>query len=129
MGLKTDGDFLESEVSEADPRKLVSTYRDDLNSRFSNHGDAKNAVKSTKSGGALFDGDDKLADDDARARIVVAAVEPGEDIVAVVAEEAKGVRDIGGGPLRNDFGDGAGEGHGTGGEDSEDGGETHDEEG
>jgi hypothetical protein len=127
--LETDGDFLEGKVSEADPLKLLNTYGDDLDSRLSNHEGAKTDVNATNSGGALVDSDNELADNETRARIVVAAIEPGEDGVALSAKEAEGVRHVGGGPLLDDFGDGTGEGHSTSSEDGEDGGEAHDEEG
>ena len=52
-------------------------------------------------------------------------VELGKDGVTLVAEGGHSVLDIGDAPLRNDIWDSPSEGHSTGGEDSEDGKETH----
>ena len=78
--------------------------------------------------GTNVDGSDKLGRDILGALVVPAATELGEDGVALVAERVEGTDDVVVGPLRDNFGDGAGEGHNTSSEDSEDGGETHGEE-
>jgi len=80
------------------------------------------------SAGARINGSSELDGDILRALVVPAVGELGEDAVALVAERVEGLGDIAVGPLRDDFGDGAGERHDTSSEDSEDGGETHGEE-
>ena len=79
-------------------------------------------------GGTHVDGSDDLSGNLLGALVVPAGSELGEDGVALVAERVEGTDDVVVGPLRDDFGDGAGEGHDTSGEDGEDSGETHGEE-
>jgi hypothetical protein len=128
MRLETVGDFLEGCVSEMEPRKLVDTYDDNVSDNVSEREGRKSASETTKGGGTNIDCSNELDDNSVSARVVIAATKLGNNSVALVAEVGEGVLDVGRGPLRDDFGDSAGEGHSTGGEDSKDGGETHDEE-
>ena len=128
MQVESDNDFLGEGVSEVEPWKLSSTYGDDFDDDISNRKVGETAGVVVDGVGTDVDGSNNLGGDLLSALVVPAAAERGEDAVALVAEGVEGVRDVAVGPLRNDFGDGAGEGHDTSSEDSEDGGETHGEE-
>jgi len=91
-------------------------------------GRKEGAAKTTEGRGANTDSNVEVGDDRSRASVVVATGEPGKDGVTRAVEDTEGVLGIGDRPLLNDLGDGAGEGHNTGSEDSEDSRETHDEE-
>ena len=86
------------------------------------------ARKRLDGGIARGDGSGKLVDEFSRALVVLAAVEFGNDGVAVSTEAGESILDVSGRPLYDHLGDNAGEGHSTGSKDAEDGGQTHDEE-
>jgi len=109
-------------------RKSAITYDDYVSDCVSNHEGAKTTSKATNEGVTVVDGDDELGANESGARVVVAVVELENGGVALVVEVVEGVLDFGIGPLRNDVGYSAGEGHSTGSEDSKDGREAHDEE-
>lgn len=127
MVLETDRDFLEGSVSGVESWKLTTTYDDNVNNGLSNRERAK-ASKTTEGSGTLVDGDDELGANGSGAHIVMAVAKLGNDAVALVAEVVEDVDDVGIGSLRYDLWYRAGKRHGTGGEDSEDGREAHDEE-
>ena len=74
--------------------------------------------------GGTAGGDDinELLDELGEARVVLAAVVLGNDGSDICADVVESVLDV-----RRPLGDSTGKGHSTGGEDGEDGGETHDE--
>ena len=128
MRIKTNRDFLKRDVSEANPWVLANTYGDNVGHDVSKRGCAETARKTANGGGTNVDGSNELNDDCIGALVIIAVVELGNNSVALVAEVGEGVLDVRNPPLRDNVGDGAGEDHGTGSEDSEDGRETHDEE-
>ena len=111
-----------------EPCKIANTYHEEVDNDISNRNGAQSARMAGDGTGANVDGGDELGGDRLGALVVPAATELGEDGVALVAERVEGTDDVRVGPLRDDFGDGPGEGHDTSGEDSEDGGEAHGEE-
>ena len=115
-------------VSQVELWKLANTYRDDFDDDISNRKVSETTGMVADGVGADVDGSDNLGGDLLGALVVPAAAERGDDAVAVVVEGIEGVHDVAVRPLRNDLGDGTGEGHDTSGEDGEDGGETHGEE-
>ena len=121
---ETVRDFLRRGVSEVcqawDPAK---SYGGNIRRSASDPIVCSVARKWLDGGIARGDGCGKLVDEFSRALVVLAAVEFGNDGVAVSTEAGESVLDVRGGPL----GDNAGEGHSTGSKDAEDGGETHDE--
>jgi len=151
MTIKTGVDFLEGCVSELCPWKLAITHGDNASDERSERRASRTAgTKTTEGGGTSLDGSDELVDNVVGAAVVHAAIELGNDGVGRLAEDVEGVLDFGDGPLlRVDgpildgpvlhgpvldgillvgLGNGGGEGHSTGSEDSEDGRETHDGE-
>ena len=126
--VKTDSDFLEQRVSKVKSWKLANTYGGNFGNDVGDRRATKTTSKATEGGGTSVDGNDELNGNRIRALVVVAVVELGNDRVALLAEVGEGLLDVGVGPLGDDLGDSASEGHGTGSEDSEDGRETHGEE-
>jgi len=112
-----------------EPSELANTYRNNLDDDVSNHNVAQTSRMTADGSGANVDGSDKLGGNLPSALVVSASTELGEDGIAFIAERFEGANDVVVGPLRDDFGDGPSKGHDTSGEDSEDGGETHGEEG
>jgi len=111
-----------------DPSKLANTYHDEIDDDISNRKVGQTARMVVDGRGTNVDGSDDLGRDRLGALVVSAGSVLGEDGVALVAESVEGTHDVVVGPLRDDFGDGAGEGDDTSSEDSEDGGETHGDE-
>ena len=107
---------------------FFNTYHDEVDDNIRNRKVGQTTRMAVEGGGANIDGGDKLGGDRLGALVVSTRSVLGQDAVALVAERVEGPDDIVVGPLRDNFGDGAGEGHDTSGEDSEDGGETHGEE-
>ena len=128
MQVESDDDFLRGRVSQPEPSELANTYRDHFDDDIGNSKVGQAARVIVDGSGARVDGSGQLDGDIIRALVVPAAAELGEDAVAMAVESVEGIRDVAVRPLRDDLGDGAGEGHDTSGEDSEDGGETHCEE-
>ena len=110
-------------MSEAKPWKPVNAYGGDVGS---NCRDTKTAGKTTQGSGTNVSGSSQLDDNGIGAGAVRAAVELGDDVIALVAEVSESVLDIQNGPLHDDLGGRISKGHSTGSEDSE-GRETHDE--
>ena len=111
------------------PWKLANkAYGDNANDEGSVGEAASTASNATKGGSTSADGNIEVGDDGSSALVIRAGVQTGEDSAARAAEGVEGIIDGGFVPLRDDVGDSAGDSHSTGGEDSEDGGETHDEE-
>ena len=111
------------------PLKLPKTYVDNVGDKRSDRSVVGTARKTAESGSLAVNGRSDVADGTVGALIVLAATEFGSDSIQLVAEVGENVLDVPSVPLRDDLGDGAGQDHRTGGEDSEDGGETHGEEG
>lgn len=128
MRVETNGDFLKRRVSEANPWVLADTYGGNVGDNASKHSGTETARETAKGSGTNIDGSNELNNNCIGALVVIAVVELGDDSVALAAEDVEGVLDVRDGPLRDDLGDGAGEGHSTGSEDREDSRETHDEE-
>ena len=128
MRVKGLSDFLKRRVSEADPRVPADTYGDNVANGSSDWRGSGTASNTTKCVGMIVDGSNELNDNRVGALVVIAAIELGNDSVALAAEVGEGLLNVRSGPLRDDFGDSDGECHGTGRKDSEDGRETHDEE-
>ena len=105
-------------MSEAKSWKPVNAYGGDVGS---NCGGTNTAGKTTKGSGTNVNGSSRPKDNGTGPGAVRAAVELWDDGIALVAEVGEN------GPLHDDLGDRASEGHSTGSEDSEDGRETHDE--
>lgn len=124
--LESDRNFLERCMSGVRPWKPVIAYIDD-----SSDGVGEIGVGSARKTGNValgsVDDADELASNRSGAVVVVAAIELRKDAVALVAEAGELALHVGG-PLGGDRGGSADEGHGTGGEDSKDGEETHGEE-
>ena len=114
----------------ARPLKLIKTYDDDTGEGT---GDRSSTRLRTAGDGAEgditgIDGIDKHFEEYNGAR-VVKAVELGSDGIDRIGEVDKAsLLDVGDRPLRRSLDSGASKGHSTGGEDSEDGRESHDEE-
>ena len=111
------------------PRKLPKTYVDNVGDKRSDRSVVGTARKTAKSGSLTVNGRTDVADGTVGARVVLAATELGSDSIQLVAEVGENVLDVPNVPLREDLGDSAGQDHRTGGEDSEDGRETHGGEG
>ena len=111
-----------------EPSKFADTYHDEVDDDISNRKVGQTTGMAVEGGGTNVDGGDKLGGDRLGALVVSTRSVLGQDGVALVAERVEGTDNVVVGPLRDDFGDGAGEGHDTSGEDSEDSGETHGEE-
>lgn len=128
MIVQTDSDFLELRVSGVGTRKLVITYSDNVGDDSTESEITRTAGIPAGGGITRVDGGNELEDDLVGAVVVAAAIELLDDGAALVAEVGPGGLELVDRPLLDDFRDSASEGHGTGGEDSEDGGETHCEE-
>ena len=129
MQVEGRSDFLQTEsVRWVGPSKPVKTYHDEVDDDISNRKVGQTARMTGDGPSTNVDGSDKLSRDILRALVTAAATELGEDGIALVAERVECTDDVVVGPLRDNFGDGASEGHDTSGEDSEDSGETHGEE-
>ena len=128
MLFESNANFLEGRVSRVRRWKFVITHIDNVGDETTQIGGGRTASKAANSGGTSVDGTDEFGDDLLGAGVVHTVVELGNDGVGRAAEGVEGVLDVGDGPLFNDPGNGSGEGHCTGGEDSEDGRETHGEE-
>ena len=111
------------------PRKLPKTYVDNVGDRRSDCSVVGTARKTAESGSVTVNGRGNFADGIIGARVVLAATEFRSDSIQLAAEVGENVLDVPNVPLRDDLGDGAGQDHRTGGENSEDSGETHGEEG
>ena len=128
MRFESVDNFLDRYVSEVKPRNVADTYSNNGNDSVGERQGTKPARNTTKGAGTSANGNFQLGDDFSSTADVVAAIELGKDSVASAAEGVEGGRDIGVGPLLDDFRNSAGEGHDTSSEDGEDGRETHDEE-
>jgi hypothetical protein len=125
MSRKSGSNFLERRISGLKLQKKATTYNDDLNDDINEVRGGNSRATSLEDGCASLNGDNQLGDNGGGAGVVVAAGELREDRVALAAKGGEGVLDVGGRPLGDDLGDGPSNGHSTGGEDSEDGEETH----
>ena len=129
MIVETDTGFLQGRVStKVWPRKLAITHDNNVSDEANQRGGSKTTSKTIKGGGTNVDCSGELDDGVLGAGVVVAIVELGNDYVDRAGEDLEDVLDLGDGSLADDIRDSAGEGHSTGGEDSEDGRETHGEE-
>lgn len=127
MIVKTVRDCLESLVSGLKRQERATTYSDNPNDNLNEFSGRIPPSTAPKGGCTNVDCGNQLDDNGGGAVVGGAGAELGNESVALVVEGVEGIYDVAGGPLLDDLGDSPGEGHCTGGEDSEDSRETHGE--